>query len=93
MKTTTRQAKKGEKICSFCGGDYILKEGTQTIPPGTIRGFHSEITFEYMLEFSECDTCGTIVILQDSIIKNENRLKEAKKQATALYRMKKWLET
>ena len=85
ITTTTRKAKLGKKICSQCGEDINLCEMHTEV------NTRNEVPYKYIMEFSLCEGCGQDYVLQDSIIKNEERARIAKKEATVAYKMKKWL--
>ena len=85
MKVTTKKAKRGKTICSDCGGELILRESEAKCMP------KSEIPYMYMMEYSVCETCEHDFVLSRSIIKNDERRKQARLEATVIYKMQKWL--
>jgi len=87
MKERTRKAKLGRTICQ-CEGEletceeptvYDPRDGGEKIP--------------YTIEFQLCENCGQDYVIRKSILKNEERLKQAKLEATVAYKMKQWISS
>lgn len=75
-------------LCSRCDSYNTIECSAQTsIHP---RGFECKITYE--IEFTICDNCGEEFIKPEQILRNQEKVKQAKKEATTAYKMKKWLE-
>ena len=84
--TTVRKAKLGRTICQ-CEGELETCEELTVYNPRD-GGEH----IPYTIEFQLCKECGQDYVIEKSIRKNEARLKQAKIEATAAWKLKQWLE-
>jgi len=85
MHTTTKPAKKGRTVCNYCNTP------TRLLTEDHVVNRVGEVPYSYLMEYSLCPNCKIEYIPSQSIYNNEQRSKQAKKEAQIAYKMKKWL--